>query len=560
MRIDLARPEAGWIEGSHGPIFATYHAPSSDYEGECRAHAVLICDSLGPDRMNLHLTHRSLGMRLAERGFAVLRFDPTGTADASGSPRDPNWPSSWWSDAGTSAEYLLARSGATRLAAYGARLGATLAATLPGVDTLLLWGPYQDGKLFLRNERMLTRLTGSNVSPRRPRFASPGDEGYLGFAYPARAIELLHNLHQTHPPSESCTRARIISWDESDEVGSIASALERSGARVDFDRPSGFRSDDSIERQRVPHALIENLTSWLVHVDGEKERPRSPRPVTAKPLPPRTQVDRGLPNSGRLEEEAVRFGRDDDLFGILSIPFEPQAGPTLILVNGGNNHRPGINRNYTEWARDAALRGSPALRMDIRGLGDSPPLRARDLNVLYRKETRQDVIEAIDHLSDRMPDRGVVLCGLCAGAFQALHAARIDPRVEGVILIDLLRWDHETPKSGRRTFWDRRRHDLGRWRHRLTSRGPGRSSLARGLLDLTAKGIEVLLISCVDARQRALVIDTLQPDLPSLEATGHFRLERLSEADHILTPLWSQVRVADELASFFDRIRSRHES
>ena len=79
--------EAGWLVGGGDPLFATYFPPAAG--GTLRRHAVLLCEPLGPDRMNLHLFYRELALRFAAAGHAVLRFDPAGTGDSSGSPRDP---------------------------------------------------------------------------------------------------------------------------------------------------------------------------------------------------------------------------------------------------------------------------------------------------------------------------------------------------------------------------------------------------------------------------------------------------------------------------------------
>jgi len=121
-------------------------------------------------------------------------------------------------------------------------------------------------------------------------------------------------------------------------------------------------------------------------------------------------LDDGQP--GPIEEEAVYFGGDGGLFGILSharVAGDSKPSPALIFVSGGNNMRAGINRNYTEWARDAALRGTTTLRFDIRGLGDSPPLLLEDLNQLYLSKTRDDLRAAIDLIETRVEHRGIVL-------------------------------------------------------------------------------------------------------------------------------------------------------
>ncbi|MEZ4353869.1 MAG: alpha/beta fold hydrolase [Myxococcota bacterium] len=573
------RGEAGWLEGPGGPLFCWYHPP----RGAPRSTAVLICDPLGPDRMNLHLTHRALAEHLSAAGLACLRFDPLGTGDASGSPRDDGWPSGWADEAWTAAAHLLARSGARSLALFGARFGGTLALSLaaarPEVAALVAWGPYASGRAFLRSERALERLVAANAGGHRRRCHRDDDEEYVGFVYPAPARAFLERIRVDRLAGLEGLRVKLVAWDDDSDESEIGAALEEAGARIECSRPVGFESDASLAAQRVPEPLLDDVRSWLVSLDDAPSVARRPcaaaeatastPPTASRPLSTRVRVARGTPFAGTVEESALHFGRDGALFGILSHPAPPAAsgdGPSalsLVLVNGGNNHRAGINRNYTEWARESALSGVTTLRFDIRGLGDSPPRRPQDLNQLYRDESREDVFDAIDLVSEVPGVTGVVLVGLCAGAYQAFHAARVDSRVRGLVLLDLLRWDPDPANADPATWLARRPTGLARRFERLRTRllaggRAPRSELARGLLELADREVDVLAVSTEQGGSHEMFREALGGSRRRLEASGRFRHEAIRDTNHIFGPLWSQEWVGDRLARFLAELDGRH--
>jgi hypothetical protein len=253
----------------------------------------------------------------------------------------------------------------------------------------------------------------------------------------------------------------------------------------------------------------------------------------------------------------------------------------VILVSGGTNHRPGINRNYAEWARDWAERGLSVLRMDIRGLGDSLPFEPDHVARLYRDETRRDVVDAMDFLQRRHGVSAFLCGGLCAGGYQALATALEDPRVTGLVLLNPLRF--LPAPDGARSDFDRtplgdtlrslksparwlellrRGGMLGRVRShaarllrrgrgglealagRLRGRPPaGASRLARCFLGLVERGCSVLVVFDAEEPVRHQLEVELAPDRVRLDATGRFRVELVEHTDHIFLPLESQERV-----------------
>jgi hypothetical protein len=176
------------------------------------------------------------------------------------------------------------------------------------------------------------------------------------------------------------------------------------------------------------------------------------------------------------------------------------------------------------------------------------------LNVLYRDETQEDVRQAIDLMTARTGRNDVVLGGLCAGAYQAFHTARVDERVRGLVLLDLLRWDPDAPVRRATGFWARRKSSLERLRANLPGRLRARSVLAQGLLEITARGTEVLLVSCREGGGLAGVETALAGHRRALESSGRFRLSAVDDTDHIFSPLWAQAWLADTLRRFLQDV------
>lgn len=128
---------------------------------------------------------------------------------------------------------------------------------------------------------------------------------------------------------------------------------------------------------------------------------------------------------------AVQFACEGaTLFGILSVPARAQRRGVLIVV-GGPQYRAGSHRQFALLARDLAARGIPTLRFDYRGMGDSQGA-PRPFDTIDA-----DVRSAIDCFFQAQPLlTSVVLWGLCDGACAATFYAPLDPRVDGLVLLN----------------------------------------------------------------------------------------------------------------------------
>lgn len=136
-----------------------------------------------------------------------------------------------------------------------------------------------------------------------------------------------------------------------------------------------------------------------------------------------------------MSEEALVFGRDRSLVGVLSRPDGPAdlSRPALIAVNAGLVHRVGPQRLHVGLLRRMATLGFTGLRFDFSGVGDSLP--RRDL-LPYTRSALEEVGEAMDAVTARTGIERFCILGLSSGALVAMAAAGVDPRVAGVCMLN----------------------------------------------------------------------------------------------------------------------------
>jgi exosortase A-associated hydrolase 1 len=133
------------------------------------------------------------------------------------------------------------------------------------------------------------------------------------------------------------------------------------------------------------------------------------------------------------EERALSFDCGGErLYGVLSLPAQPpQPVRGVVIVVGGPQVRTGSHRQFTLLARSLAQAGTPVLRFDYRGMGDSEGA-LRDF-----EQTQDDLRAALDCFCAQVPALSeVVLWGLCDGASAAALYAPGDARVTGLALLN----------------------------------------------------------------------------------------------------------------------------
>jgi exosortase A-associated hydrolase 1 len=130
-------------------------------------------------------------------------------------------------------------------------------------------------------------------------------------------------------------------------------------------------------------------------------------------------------------QQAVAFVCDNEwLIAIISRPRHPRPRGVLIVV-GGPQYRVGSHRQFALLAGHLAAQGTPVMRFDYRGMGDSGG-DPRDF-----EQVALDLHTAIDTFFGSVGElRDVVIWGLCDAASAALLYARHDARVSGLVLLN----------------------------------------------------------------------------------------------------------------------------
>lgn len=121
----------------------------------------------------------------------------------------------------------------------------------------------------------------------------------------------------------------------------------------------------------------------------------------------------------------------DQLSGFLHRGSPDQKTGVVIVVAGGPQYRVGAHRQFVALARRVAAEGYPALRFDLRGMGDSSGQHRG------YQHSREDISAAIDQLMAAEPQlEKVVLFGECSSASGILFYAYRDPRVNRIALVN----------------------------------------------------------------------------------------------------------------------------
>lgn len=397
-----------------------------------RKVGVVLCRPFGYEAILAYRAYTCLAEMLAQAGFDVMRFDYHGTGDSAGCDADPGRVPAWIDSIAAAVGELKRLGAVTRIALFGLRLGATLAAQaaarLGGVDALVMWAPCT-GRAFVRELRAAsaTRATAGD--------GETGDIESLGYLYTERTqadLRALDGQFQDVPPAR---RALIIGRDDMPGEGPWPARYRSMGIDATSTAWPGYEAMMVEPHEAVlPQDTLASITQWLAAAPEPAWAPEPRQACGPAAVPPVDSVFDGV------SESALMFGADRGLFGILAEPAAWQAGDrraetAILLLSVGGNYRIGPNRNYVKFSRSLAAAGYRALRLDLSGIGDSRTAVGFSKGSLYSKSSTADVSAAIDCLAERGCKR-FFLMGICSGSYVAFQTALVDARVTGQILIN----------------------------------------------------------------------------------------------------------------------------
>jgi len=439
-----ALPERVVFSAAGRPIAGMLHRP----QGAPRGVGIVLCNPFGYEAVCSNRAYRHLARRLANEGFAVLRFDYDGTGDSIGGSHEPDRVEAWQASLSAAIDFLRAESGARAIGLFGTRLGALLAATVGSargdIASLALWAPVASGRAFHREARAFHLMRESQQS-KEPAHVDPGDRagwsarpgsgGTLdepedeaaGFLLSKSTVAELGKLDFKHLTRAPAPAALVIPRDDlPGGEEKLAERLTALGAAAEVVRTPGY---DTLllhpHESVVPQELLDAVARFFTQT-------HPPQPFDA----PRPQPRVPMAGDGFVEEGGFD---ESGLFSITTLPASAPSHPAplaVLCVSIGALHHIGSNRMYVELARQWAREGIATLRLDLSGLGESPPAPGEPENRLYRAETSREVSRSLDRLATQSGARRFALIGLCSGAYVAYHATPGDPRVAAQVLIN----------------------------------------------------------------------------------------------------------------------------
>jgi peptidoglycan/xylan/chitin deacetylase (PgdA/CDA1 family)/pimeloyl-ACP methyl ester carboxylesterase len=558
-----------WIGTRASALFGLLHSPA---QAAARAAAAVLVPPLGYEAVCAHRTLKSLAERLAERGFFALRYDHPGTGDSAGDTAEATSVAAFLEGVARTIEAAKRECGADRVVLVGLRAGALLALKAAegrdDVSSLVLWAPPPTGRSFVRELRALGGFGAQE------RGKAPEVEEAAGFAFNAEMLADLARLdaRRITPPHG----AAMLIVPRDDVPAPPLRAFGPWADEAEVHAWPGY-ADALLDphEARVPEMLVEGIAAWIDE--------RNPAWLPAKrelEATPRVELESRRDSSRSIVEQAVCFGPEQRLFGIVTLPDSPAAsGPCVLWLNAGATHRIGMNRNYVSFARSWAERGVTSLRFDASGLGDSAARAPDQENVLYSPEMVADVKSAMDFMEQSHGTRRFVLAGLCAGGYAAFHTALADERVAAAMIINPQTFDWkpgdslaiERRRAYRAANWYRRSAlKLESWQKALRGEvdllrvgklladrvsayvhsraaalrgGKGSNSLTAAFDRLCSRGTQVLLVYSSEDPGLYHLRDELGGALDRLEQNSCFALELIHDADHTFSTLASQKKL-----------------
>ncbi len=431
------------------PLFGWLHPGGA---GPGRGTGIVFCNALGYESISSHRTIRAAAHAAAARGFATLRFDYDGTGDSAGLDTDPARLDAWMASIEAALDQLRAASGVHTLYLWGLRLGATLAVLAakrrPEVRAIHAVAPVPSGRKYLRE---LRALAGTGAAARA---VSEQQEEVAGFIMTTDTVDAIASidLQGIELPETTrllCSYRDDMPFDDAWIAGAQARGCQ--AAAAPFSGYAAMMLDP--HEVIVPTNLIDAGLDWLLSIAAAAgtaaasgtAAAAAPVSPTAASLPYTARIPAAGPDQREeLVETALRLGENPAIFAIVSQRAAASAHATnrkprlLLLLNSGSVPRIGPNRVYVTMARMLASRGMIVARIDLPGLGDSPPHIGAQTNLPYSPTARADIQYALLELQRRFGPAELHVCGICSGAYYSLKCALDMPALRTAVPINPL--------------------------------------------------------------------------------------------------------------------------
>lgn len=398
-----------WFGPERARLFGVVHVPGG---GAARA-GVVICPTLGREYQDSYRGLKLLAQQLCATGFAVLRFDYLGTGDSTGDQYCDDAVDGYLDSIRAAVEYLR-DSGMRSVSLVGLRAGALLAATaaasIPDIDSLILWDPITDGRRYVREQQSLYQLTvGGGESDGLP--PEPGVVPLLSITLSSAAAAALGALKL--PPVDGATSVLVLSRSERVGDRKLAELLAADNCELrEIAGQPAFIEPPGIV-VKIPMDTLATIAKWLdANLTSET--------VAFDPVFADDAVVVELPDGRKVVESLTTLG-PNRLFAIRSgMAGAAAGGPTVLIHNTASDHRVGPGRLWTETARELASHGAGVVRFDRRKVGDTG-VAADEYSWITSAEALADVTDVVEALA--VPADRLIMAGICSGAWNAAYGA-----------------------------------------------------------------------------------------------------------------------------------------
>ena len=423
-----------------GGLFGWLHRPAAGTDARI---ALVICNPFGFEEVCAHRGLRQLAIATAEAGIPTLRFDYAGCGNSADEEFDADATAVWVGSVHRAIDGLKAASGVRQVCLLGVRLGATLAALAAvarsDVAGIVAIAPVVRGRAYLRELTVLAQVgSGRPVDARQP--AGPLESA--GYVLSDKTCAALSRVDLRSLERRPAPRVLIVPRDDLPGSDDWPPALERLGVAVSVAHWDGYaRMVDDPQRVKVPHAIIAGVVAQLQtwQADAASAAPADSNWGSAS-LPRAQPTAAGLLP---LIETAVHVAAGPTrLFAIVTRPSDVAAHgttrPAVLMLNAGSVHLVGPNRLWVQLARRWAARGMTAMRLDISGIGDSPPRPGAEENVVYSRHAADDIAAALAYLRAQPGVGELHVMGLCSGAYHAFKAAVAGQALASALMVNPL--------------------------------------------------------------------------------------------------------------------------
>ncbi len=410
---------------------------------------IVMCSPLGFEELGTRRSWRNLAESFASQGMPTLRFDYDGINDSLGVEEDSDRVTTWTINIIEAVKFLRATCNVNKIALVGLRFGATLAALaaleLEDIDELVLIAPVVTGRSYVRELRLVADAWWAAASPMSHKEHTLDYVDVIGNRFYAATLDAFNKIDLRKLRVRLAKKLLILDPGRRPDIAQLSAKLAPLHTVNDymtFDGLDDFLRDSVLSK--TPQAAFDNICKWL----GNGGEAREVKAYTAALAPAQFLCQ-------DFKETALKFGEDHKLFGILTEPIDPSLQyPAVMILNTGPNLHVGNGRLSVMLSRYLSLLGVASLRFDLSGIGESDEINGRGSS-LYTMDALEDVRAAADILSTISDKRGIVIVGLCSGAFLGFHAAVNEARISGAVIVNLQRfiWEEGTSLqvAGKRT-------------------------------------------------------------------------------------------------------------